>query len=344
MSNKSSTTVGVPAIDVQNNFSRVSNLRRISICAVVASLIHFAIFAAENSPSTSPPPPDKETVSYALGMNFGMQRKAGNIKGDMGAFLDAIRDVLNNKTARISQQQAASILNGGRPSPDPRTSSGDPADDDKKAYAMGMRIAGQLKRDGAEIEMDALEQGLRDELDGKPTRIKENDLEATLGAAEIAAKQKKAARNKIDGETFLTKNSKKPGVKVLPSGLQYEVVSKGNGPKPAPTDLVLIKFAAQFADASVFNHNDHFLTRTTSGMPGVAQAMQMMNVGDHYELAIPAKLAYGDEGEPIFGVGPNTALRYDLSILEILKPGDPRIGTGSVGHGLDGERPEVFNR
>ncbi|HVV00108.1 MAG TPA: FKBP-type peptidyl-prolyl cis-trans isomerase N-terminal domain-containing protein [Verrucomicrobiae bacterium] len=316
--------------------------------AICLSLLTASVIADTVKPSTeAPKPPDKEKVSYALGMNIALQHKAGNLKVDMGPFLQALRDVMEGKPPQLNESEATAALNSGRATFNngvPAAAEPAEVDNQKRSYAIGMRMASMLKRDNANVNMDTLEDGVRDELEGKPTRLKQQELEPILAEAQAYGQNLRAKKNKTEGAAFLAQNAKKPGVKVLPDGLQYKVIASGKGPKPTESDLILLKFSAKFADGIQFNHSDHFLTQINTGLLGLKEALHMMRVGDHFDLAVPAELAYGDEGEPIFGVGPNAVIRYDLTLSEILKPGDPRIGTGSVGHGLDGEDPEVFNR
>src|SRR5262249_15652559 len=145
-------------------------------------------------------------------------------------------------------------------------------------------------------------------------------------------------KNKREGQAFLATNSKASGVNTLADGLQYQVIEKGTPMLATTNDLIIVKYRGKFVDGKEFDRNDHFLTRSDGGMKGWQDALQRMNVGSKWRIFVPSELAFGHEGEPARNIGPDATLIYDLELVSIAKPGDPLIGTGSVGHGLDGER------
>jgi len=142
---------------------------------------------------------------------------------------------------------------------------------------------------------------------------------------------------KAEGEAFLAKNAKVDGIKVLPDGLQYRVIKEGTGAVPTTNDLVFIKFRGKHLEGGEFDHNNHFLTRTTGGIQGWQDALQRMRVGSKWQIFVPPQLAFGEEGDPYLHIPPNATLTYDIEMLSIPKEGDPQIGTGALGHGLSGQ-------
>jgi FKBP-type peptidyl-prolyl cis-trans isomerase FklB len=279
-------------------------------------------------------PPDKEKVSYALGMNLAFQRKRTDADIDINAFVAAIQDVLDGKPTRVKESEVPELLNQARVN-----RLGGQADQrkDQVSYALGMRMAGQLKRVNADVDSKILAQGLRDVLDGKPTKVQESEMEPLFEQAKAYGALKQSEKNKADGEAFLTKNAKADGVKTLPDGLQYRIVQEGTGEKPATNDLIIIKYRGNFVDGKEFDRSEHFLTKTDGGMKGWQDALQRMNVGSKWVIFVPSELGFGHEGEPGHQIGPDAALIYELELVSIAKPGDPLIGAGSLGHGLDGE-------
>lgn len=152
-----------------------------------------------------------------------------------------------------------------------------------------------------------------------------------------ASEAAKVNKNKIEGEAFLAKNAKAEGVTVLPDGLQYKIIKPGSGATPTTNDLVFIKYRGKFIDGGEFDHQNHFLTRTTGGVKGWQDVLLRMKVGSKWQIFVPSDLAFGEEGDAYLHIEPNTTLVYDLELLSIPQPDDPQIGTGSLGHGLSGE-------
>jgi len=154
---------------------------------------------------------------------------------------------------------------------------------------------------------------------------------------ETPVKNGPPSKAKLEGVAFLAKNAKAEGITVLPDGLQYRVLKEGTGPVPTTNDLVFIKYRGKFLEGGEFDHNNHFLTRTTGGLQGWQDALQRMKVGSKFQIFVPSELAFGDEGDPYHHIAPDMALIYDLEILSIPQPGDPQVGTGALGHGLSGQ-------
>ena len=152
-----------------------------------------------------------------------------------------------------------------------------------------------------------------------------------------AGKVKTASKAKIDGEAFLAQNAKAEGVTVLPDGLQYRVMREGAGATPTTNDLIFIKYRGKFIEGGEFDHQNHFLTRTTGGIKGWQEALQRMRVGSKWQIFVPSELAFADEGDPYLHIAPDATLIYELELISIAQPGDPQIGTGSLGHGLSGD-------
>jgi FKBP-type peptidyl-prolyl cis-trans isomerase FklB len=302
---------------------------------VLAGLMAMPVIGEEHQTNTRPSgPPDKEKVSYALGMNLAMQRKRTDSDVDINAFTQGLQDTLDGKPTQLSESEVPEILNQARADQADQTAS---ARKEKIAYALGMRMAGQLKRVTADVDSKTIIQGMKDVLEGKPTKIKESEVEPLFEQAKANGALKQSERNKVDGEAFLTKNAKAEGVKVLPDGLQYRIVQEGAGEKPATNDLIVVKYRGNFVDGKEFDRSEHFLTKSDGGMKGWQEALQRMRVGSKWVVFIPSELGFGHEGEPGHYIGPDATLIYELELVSIARPGDPLIGTGSLGHGLDGE-------
>jgi FKBP-type peptidyl-prolyl cis-trans isomerase FklB len=278
--------------------------------------------------------PDKEKVSYALGMNLALQRKRTDADVDITAFTQGLQDMLDGKPTRVSESEIPEVLNQARVN---RLDEKADAQKEKVAYALGMRMAGQLKRVTADVDSKIIIQGMKDVLEGKPAKIKESEVEPLFEQAKAYGALKQSEKNKADGEAFLAKNAKADDIKILPDGLQYRVVQEGRGEKPTTSDLIIVKYRGNFVDGKAFDRREHFLTKSDGGIKGWQDALQRMRVGSKWVLFIPSELAFGHEGEPGHEIGPDATLIYELEVVSLPKEGDPLIGTGSLGHGLDGE-------
>lgn len=279
-----------------------------------------------------PVPPDKQKISYALGMQAGLQSKQASGDLDPGVFGQAVKDVMEEKALQIDETEMAKILNQGRT--DGGLLKQAAIDKEKVSYALGMRMAKELKRDGAELDINAVTQGAKDVVEGKPTQIQESEIESLFKQAEAYSKAKLAFKNKQTGETFLTKNANEPGITVLPDGLQYRVLTTGTGGIPTTNDLVFVKYRGTFIDGKEFDHHDRFLTKSDGGIKGWQDALQRMKIGSKWQIFVPGELAFGNRGENFHHIGPDTTVVYELELLSIATGNDLQVSSG-VGHGLD---------
>jgi len=200
----------------------------------------------------------------------------------------------------------------------------------KTSYALGVNIGSSLKAQELDLDAKALAAGVADALGGKPA-LTEDEVRDTLmklrqdvaakSAAE-AAKYADGPKNLKDGEAFLAENAKKEGVKTTPSGLQYKVLKSGTGEMPKKTDTVTVHYTGTLIDGTVFDSSvqrGQPATFPVGGViPGWTEALQMMKVGDKWQLFLPAKLAYGEQS-PSPKIGPNSTLIFEVELLGIEK-------------------------
>lgn len=110
-------------------------------------------------------------------------------------------------------------------------------------------------------------------------------------------------------------------MKITPSGLQYEVLKQGEGPKPEATDRVVVHYTGKLIDGTVFDSSEERGEPATFGVtqviPGWVEALQMMNAGSRWRLFIPSDLAYGPQGAGGV-IGPNQTLIFDVTLLEVV--------------------------
>jgi FKBP-type peptidyl-prolyl cis-trans isomerase len=187
---------------------------------------------------------------------------------------------------------------------------------EKASYSFGMTMGATLKKQGVEIDVPLLVQGIRDATAGKTLLTEEQAVQA-MQEFEKAMIAKQAEESK----RFLTDNKQRPGVKTTPSGLQYKVLKAGKGPRPKASDVVDVNYKASFTNGEEFESNGDkpFTTPVNRVIPGWQEALTMMPVGSVLQLFIPPELAYGEQGAPP-AIGPNATLVFELELLGIAKP------------------------
>lgn len=132
-----------------------------------------------------------------------------------------------------------------------------------------------------------------------------------------------ADANKQAGDNFLTTNKTQQGVITLPSGLQYKILTKGNGPKPTKDDIVTVNYEGRHLNGQIFDSSyqrgQAASFPVNAVIPGWQEALQLMDVGDTWEIYIPANLAYGDHGVP-GAIGPNETLIFKVNLISTRRP------------------------
>lgn len=194
------------------------------------------------------------------------------------------------------------------------------------SYALGADIGSNLKRQEIDVDPKTLAAGIADAIAGKsalsPDDVREvmNDFRTQMMAKMQSQQAEEGKKNIKAGEAFLAENAKKAGVKTTASGLQYKVVKAGTGKSPTPNDTVKVHYHGTLADGTVFDSSvdrGEPVTFPVNGViPGWTEALQLMKVGDKWQLVIPANLAYGDQGAG-GKIGPNSVLQFDVELLEI---------------------------
>ncbi len=199
----------------------------------------------------------------------------------------------------------------------------------KLSYVIGMDIGSTLKQLGTEIDLVVFKQALEDVLEGRVTRITAEEAAQIKQAflkqkrEEVAAENKALGeKNLAEGEAFLAENKIKEGVQTTESGLQYQIIKEGDGPKPQANDTVSVHYRGMLVDGTEFDSSHQRGEPTTfplSGViPGWTEGLQLMSVGSTYKLFLPAKLAYGKKGAGA-QIGPNATLIFEVELLEIVE-------------------------
>jgi FKBP-type peptidyl-prolyl cis-trans isomerase len=199
--------------------------------------------------------------------------------------------------------------------------------EEKLGYSMGLDVGNYFKGIEGEINFDALLRGLNDAFKGNDPIVSAEEIasvQKTFGekmkAKQEEGLQKMKEENKKLGVAFLEENKKKEGVKVTESGLQYELVQKGEGVKPKATDKVKVDYIGTLIDGTEFDNSvkrgEPAVFGVDQVIPGWSEALQLMEVGSKYRLVIPPELAYGEKGAPPV-IEPNSVLVFEVSLLGI---------------------------
>lgn len=192
---------------------------------------------------------------------------------------------------------------------------------DSVSYSIGVNIANQLKSQGVkELNADAFAAALNDVFEGE-SKIDDAQAQAILQDYFTKQKAKQDEETKAAGEAFLAENAKREGVTTLPSGLQYEVMTQGDGPKPTATSRVKTHYHGTLVDGTVFDSSVERNQPATFGVnqviKGWTEALQLMPVGSKWKLFIPYDLAYGANPRPGGPIKPYDALIFEVELISI---------------------------
>ena len=190
------------------------------------------------------------------------------------------------------------------------------------SYALGMSIAGNLIQTGVKtVHPELFLNGFKDVFKGENTMIHPEEANAILEEFIGKLNQNKGAGNLEEGRKFLAENKKKQGVVELPSGLQFTVLTEGEGEIPTINDQVKCHYHGTLIDGTVFDSSVERGQPAVFPVNGVIQgwveALQLMSTGSKWRLFIPSELAYGSNGAGGV-IGPNSALIFDVELLKII--------------------------
>lgn len=201
--------------------------------------------------------------------------------------------------------------------------------EDKISYSMGYEVGNYFKGTGGDIKKDPFMAGFEDAYKGANPILSAEEMASVKKefAAKMQAKQtakldEMKAANKAAGDAFLAENKKKKGVKVTPSGLQYEVIKEGQGKKAQATDTVKVEYTGKLINGTEFDstakHGQPAEFQVEQVIKGWGEALQLMNPGTKLHIVIPPELAYGENGAAPM-IEPNSVLVFDVELLSIAK-------------------------
>ena len=193
---------------------------------------------------------------------------------------------------------------------------------DRISYALGLSMGNNFRASGiTEINVQDFADGVAAVFYGSTPKMSYDEAKAEIQAYFTAAEELGKA-NAAAGEAFLADNGKRVEVRTTPSGLQYEVLTEGDGPRPEANDQVEVHYTGKLIDGTVFDSSvDRGMPATfgvTQVIPGWVEALQLMKAGSKWRLFIPSNLAYGPNGAPGSPIGPNATLVFDVELLKVI--------------------------
>ena len=201
---------------------------------------------------------------------------------------------------------------------------------DRINYSIGYQLGTDFKRQGVELDAEALMQGISDAGADSGAALGEDEMNAILKnlkgrikseqrrkAEERFERKKKEAQRKLDeGQAFLAQNAEKAGVKTLPSGLQYRVIKQGDGSKPGAQDTVTVHYRSALVDGHEYDSSYRRKVPSTFQVDGViagwSEALLMMREGAVWEIVVPPELAHRRRG-PLA----DQTLVFKIELLEV---------------------------
>jgi FKBP-type peptidyl-prolyl cis-trans isomerase FklB len=193
---------------------------------------------------------------------------------------------------------------------------------DKVSYCLGLSIASNLITSGVKtIQIDPFIEALDAAFNGKMPELSPEEANMILQEYFTKIQEEQASASIEAGKKFLADNAKKEGVTTTESGLQYEVITEGNGDKPKGTDSVKCHYHGTLIDGTVFDSSVKRGEPATFPVNGViagwVEALQLMPAGSKWKLFVPSNLAYGAQGAGNL-IGPHTTLIFEVELLEIV--------------------------
>ncbi len=198
---------------------------------------------------------------------------------------------------------------------------------EKVSYCLGLETGRNLQRQFNDMDVELLRKGFEDAIANNNPKLNQDEVQSIMQALrqQVETQQRQfyaklSEQNRQEGESYLEKNKAQEGVVTLKSGLQYKVLTPGTGPKPTPADTVSVHYRGSFINGTIFDSSYErgkpHAFRLNQVIPGWSEVLQLMHVGDKWQIAIPHYLAYGEAG---FGneIGPNTTLLFEMELLGI---------------------------
>ncbi|MFK7785337.1 MAG: FKBP-type peptidyl-prolyl cis-trans isomerase [Crocinitomicaceae bacterium] len=190
------------------------------------------------------------------------------------------------------------------------------------SYCIGMSVGASLKQQNlGGISPDVVSEAIKDTFEGSELKYSQEEADGIIQKYLQGVMEQKFEGNKAISTGFLAENGERPEVQTTASGLQYEVVTEGEGDKPGATNHVTVHYHGTLIDGTVFDSSMERGEPASFGVnqviPGWTEALQLMSKGAKYRLYIPQELAYGANPHPGGAIEPYMALIFDVELIEI---------------------------
>jgi FKBP-type peptidyl-prolyl cis-trans isomerase FklB len=196
-------------------------------------------------------------------------------------------------------------------------------------YSVGFQIGGDFKRQGVDLNPQAIVKGIEDALSGDEASMSPQEMRTTLTdlkkkivAEQRRKKEEEAKKRRAEGTAFIEEYAKKEGVSTTESGLRYRILEPGGGKAPGPTDKVTVNYKGTLIDGKEFDSSykrgkpaTFQLNRVIKGW---TEGVQLLKEGGKAELVIPPDLAYGNRG-PLA----DQTLVFEVELLSVGEPEEP---------------------
>jgi len=196
--------------------------------------------------------------------------------------------------------------------------------EEKASYGVGLQMGEQLKGMFEGSSLPAALAGLSDAFNGSDSQVPSDDINEAFKVIQEQVQKQQAAQSaemSKEGDAFLAENAQREGVHTTESGLQYEVISTGEGEKPSASATVRTHYRGTLIDGTEFDssysRNEPTEFPVNGVIAGWTEALQLMTVGSKWKLFIPYNLAYGERGAG-GAIGPFQALIFEIELLEII--------------------------
>ncbi len=288
-------------------------MKKLNIFFAVACVAAVTFSSCNKTPKTQLPTlaTEIDSLNYAFGVANGDGIKNYYIKGDsaeksIAALMEGINEGMKGKVDKSTSELS-----------DLGTKIGTSLKEQKKSGLMG---------DSAlTVDIELIKQGLVNGLRGSSVQMKAAEaqeyLQKTMQARQAKKVEEKYGENKIAGEKFLAENAKKPGVITTASGLEYEIIKKGNGPIPSDTSKVKVNYHGTLLDGTVFDSSverkEPVVFPVNGVIKGWTEVLKLMPVGSKYKVYVPQQLAYGDADRG--KIKPFSMLTFEIELLSIEK-------------------------
>lgn len=205
-----------------------------------------------------------------------------------------------------------------------------PTEKAQVSYMIGRDVARSLEEVKDELDVEVLVESLESGLAGQDSRMTEEQVAKVreafakrIQAERIAEMMAAAKKNQEAGAEFLAANKGKPGVETTESGLQYQVITAGDGPKPTADDVVRVHYQGTLLNGETFDssyeRNEPAVFALQQVVPGWQEGLALMPVGSKYRFWIPSELGYGEQGTPGGPIGPNEVLVFEVELQDIVE-------------------------